>query len=116
MKCCEDKKMLKWSFLALGVVLIAAIAFSYTISPVNSEARTIEPITHIKKSLFDNVIPGDTNRDGVVNVLDITNLSDYLAFQKGADLDGNGKVNEKDLAILVDKIFGDGAYKKSLDK
>ena len=106
--------MLKYPLIALGVLVIVAIIFSYTVSPINSEAKDIQ--LAIKKSLFDSIIPGDTNRDGLVNVLDLVNLSTYLAFQKGADLNSNGRVEEKDLAILTDIIFGEGAYKKSLNK
>lgn len=65
------------------------------------------------KSLFEGVLKGDGNRDGNANIIDVNILINYLYFQKAMDMNNDNKINEKDLEILVDQLYGKGMYKKS---
>ena len=62
----------------------------------------------------EEIIHGDANGDGVVNVTDITTLIDYLLGSKtvqysdSMDVDGNGVVNITDIAHLIDMILTSG--------
>ena len=80
----------------------------------SSEARAIAPKSQTTKSLFDGVLKGDGNNDGRITVLDLALLIDYVRFQVAMDLNNDKKVNEKDVEILVDQIFGSGAYKNKV--
>ena len=55
------------------------------------------------------VIPGDVNGDGVVNLLDVTAFVDLLAnngFNEAADINGDGFVNLLDVGPFVDLLAG----------
>lgn len=59
----------------------------------------------------DEVIYGDANGDGIVDVSDITTLIDYLlggsteSVGTGIDADGNGVVDVSDITYLIDMIL-----------
>ena len=62
----------------------------------------------------DNIILGDVNHDGVINVLDIVNIVNMIldgpAGEEGllvADLNGDGDINILDIVILVGIILQD---------
>lgn len=64
-------------------------------------------------SHYTNVltINGDVNRDGVVNVSDVTTLVNMILSvipldKEAADIDGDGKVNVSDVTALVNIILG----------
>ena len=62
------------------------------------------------------VVPGDVNKDGLVNITDVTTLIDHLLnsdFEDAddfspanADVNGDGDINVGDLAELIDKLLG----------
>ncbi|MFA5367493.1 MAG: cohesin domain-containing protein [Dehalococcoidia bacterium] len=83
----------------LCIVLIAIAAlfppkYAYAISDANS----------------DNLLPGDLNGDGQVDILDFILLKLIILGQAPssdiADIDGNGKINLLDLTALLDYVFG----------
>lgn len=98
--------------LIITALCISIIGGSlWLIETESSEARAIAPKTQTTKSLFDGVLKGDGNKDGKVNVIDLSALINYVYFQVAMDLNNDKKVNEKDIEILVNQIFGPGAYK-----
>ena len=80
----------------------------------NGKINAIEGMRLILKSIIPPYIIGDVNNDGVVNMVDITRLIQYLlngsngndGFNvRAADVDGNGTVNTADLNLLIIKII-----------
>lgn len=64
---------------------------------------------NIVEKNFD-VIPGDVNGDGLVNISDVTNLIDKLLNDPvidnpAADMNGDGVVNITDVTILIDRLL-----------
>ena len=62
-------------------------------------------------SFVDDVLPGDVNGDGRVNVADIVALNKLIksstgSYSAAADLNNDGKVNYADVSILVQMIMG----------
>ncbi len=64
-------------------------------------------------SFVDEVIPGDANNDGYVNVADIVAITNYrkgaapAGFNaKAADLNNDSNVDETDISILDKMIMG----------
>ncbi|MBQ9555647.1 MAG: C10 family peptidase [Muribaculaceae bacterium] len=59
-----------------------------------------------------DIIPGDVNSDGKVNIDDVTDLIDYLLgiagdnLPEAADVDKDGKVNIDDVTTLIDMLLG----------
>ena len=56
----------------------------------------------------DEVLPGDVNDDGVVNILDIVQLANMILsddYQESADLNGDGNLNILDVVQLVNIIL-----------
>ena len=56
------------------------------------------------------IISGDSDGDGNVNINDVTYLIDYLltggdGAGAGADTDGDGKIDITDLTVLIDMIL-----------
>ena len=62
--------------------------------------------------IVDDVIPGDVNGDGKVNITDVTDLIDYLLSGDasainlaGADCNQDGSVNISDVTALIDYLL-----------
>ena len=71
-------------------------------------------VDDITLTYSDNVLLGDVNNDGDVNVVDVICLINYILndpppvfIKKAADLDGNGEINITDVPALVDFILLD---------
>ena len=71
----------------------------------NSEVATAQYVIEIPVT----VVPGDVNEDGIVNIMDVTDLIDYLLENpdvvinlRNADIDADGTINIKDLTDLID--------------
>lgn len=62
-----------------------------------------------KKIVIDKFLKGDVNKDGKVNIADVTALIDallnYQENLKKFDHNADGKVNIVDLTTLIDKIL-----------
>ena len=59
------------------------------------------------------VLPGDVNSDGVVNISDVTVLIDYLLNNNtadintaAADVNGDSIINISDVTLLIDRLLG----------
>ena len=59
------------------------------------------------------VLPGDVNSDGVVNISDVTALIDYLLNNNDADINtaaadvnGDSIINISDVTLLIDRLLG----------
>ena len=65
---------------------------------------------------FDNIVKGDVNRDGVVNIQDLVLTAQRLGQrgQNDADMNGDGVVNIQDL-VLVAGAFGNTGAAPALD-
>ena len=70
-------------------------------------------VAWLNQQWADVALPGDVNRDGRVNVSDITALINMIlgitpmdANSYYADIDGNGSINVSDLTALVNIILG----------
>ena len=65
----------------------------------------------------DNILLGDVNNDGVVNIADVTSLIDYLLGSgndinlKNADVNQDGTINIADVTALIDLLLGGNATK-----
>ena len=61
------------------------------------------------------VMPGDVNNDGLININDVTTLIDHQLnsdfedaddfSRANADVDGDGEINVGDLAALIDMLL-----------
>ena len=80
----------------------------------NGKINAIEGMRLILKSIIPPYIIGDVNNDGVVNMVDITRLIQYLlngsngndgVNERAADVDRNGVVNTADLNLLIYKVI-----------
>jgi hypothetical protein len=77
------------------------------VNGTESEWSNIEQVT-LTESTW---LMGDVDRDGKVNVSDVTALVNMILGvvpmdQEVADVDGNGKVNVSDVTALVNIILG----------
>ncbi len=83
-------------------------------APVNPGARTT--ITHMLSGIGAEVgfLPGDVNRDGTTNRLDLTAIAmsmDSLSLPlSDSDMDRNGSTNTSDILRLIDLLQGAGMY------
>jgi hypothetical protein len=59
--------------------------------------------------LWDNMIVGDLNGDGIINVIDIVNLVNWIfddiPYAIEADLNADGQINVVDIVVLVNIIL-----------
>ena len=65
----------------------------------------------ITDDINDNVIPGDVDGNGAVNVSDVTTLVNIILDvvakdEQVADINGDGKVNVSDVTALINIILG----------
>ena len=101
--------------LIILVTCISIVSGSLWLTkPESSEACEITPKTQTTKSLFDDVLKGDGNRNGKVDIIDLNTLINYVYFQVAMDLNNDKKINEKDIELLVNQLFGPGAYKNKV--
>ena len=64
----------------------------------------------VRFELATEVIKGDVNGDGSVNISDVTAVIDYILGKEGidleaADLDNDGSVNISDVSVIIDYII-----------
>ena len=93
-----------------GLIYIEGIG-SFTGSTTRS--FTIKPSSDSSKS-DDNVIKGDVNKDGEVNVTDISMVASHIKGikalseygQKAGDVDNNKDINVTDIAMIASHIKG----------
>ena len=55
------------------------------------------------------LIPGDVNRDGVANALDVVAvINDFLGIQEwpNADVNNDGVVNALDVVFVINRVLG----------
>ena len=67
------------------------------------------PTLNVDATAGEEVIPGDINRDGVVDFFDIQPFIDLLTnqgFQAEADIDGSGKVDFFDIQPFINLLAG----------
>jgi hypothetical protein len=88
-----------------GQVSVQFVNVSGSTPDAQSVQITIDPI------LFDLVIKGDINKDGVVNSQDVVLLAKHLIGLESllvadADLNGDGSITVSDLQALVNIILG----------
>lgn len=87
-----------------------SLSFGFITSSGATEASVW--VDDITLTYSDNVLLGDVNNDGDVNVVDVICLINYILnvpppvfIEKAADLDGNGEINITDVPALVDFIL-----------
>ncbi|MFA5055810.1 MAG: dockerin type I domain-containing protein [Dehalococcoidia bacterium] len=89
-----------FSVLSIALVVIVVL-FPATHACASGEANS------------GNLLLGDINGDGQVDILDFILLKLIIIGQESpndlADIDGNGKINTLDIAALLDEVFGKSA-------
>lgn len=68
-------------------------------------------VANITVDILNTALKGDVNRDGAVNVTDVTTLVNMILGviakdQESADVDSNGSINVSDVTALVNLILG----------
>ena len=68
-------------------------------------------VPNITVDILNTLLKGDVNRDGAVNVTDVTTLVNMILGviakdQESADVDSNGTINVSDVTALVNLILG----------
>ena len=77
--------------------------------PTGLEVGYVPIVTRQETTDPDNVLLGDVNRDGVVNLLDVTPFVGLLStgdYTANADMNVDGIVNLLDVALFVDALAG----------
>ena len=111
-------------YAAAGATTTAVIANLPTNEPIklrlnasgSSEYFYIDDIEICYENTWEpeepEVVPGDVNGDGVVNISDVTVLIDYLLndpaaviVEEASDLNGDGEINISDVTILIDNLL-----------
>ena len=72
--------------------------------------NTSHSVSNITVDILNTVLRGDVNRDGKVNVSDVTALVNMILGviskdMESADIDGNGKINVSDVTALINIIL-----------
>jgi len=137
---CEDDDENNWDFLYFSIdgtelqrwdgqvdwreesypVSIGVHTFSWTYSKDGSvshyaDAGWIDFIQLPWEPDISDIVPGDVNMDGVVNVMDVVTTVNFIlnVFEPdyeqliAADLDGNGAINVLDLIAMVNLILAE---------
>lgn len=95
-------------------IIVAFIVACLLVIPLGAAARGITPKRHRSIAVqYDSllqatVINGDIDRNGKVNVLDLTALIDFLKAFHAMDVNDDNKIDSKDIQVLVEIIFGAG--------
>ena len=101
----EGKQFKRWE--ADGMTLSSAQQTSETISFKLDSSVTLTAVYSDGGDV--NILPGDYNSDGDVNIADVVALQNYLMGRKSkianADMNGDGKNNIFDLIALKRKIY-----------
>ena len=56
------------------------------------------------------IYPGDVNRDGIINILDLMLLVSMILnyeYDEVADMNGSGTLNIQDVLMMINIILGD---------
>lgn len=73
--------------------------------------KLFSTITESNSMVDEDVIPGDVNNDGVVNISDVTILISYAMSGNGninteaADLNNDGSINISDVTLLINMVM-----------
>ena len=63
-------------------------------------------------NLYNSIIQGDLNSDGVIYVLDVVILDNLVLYgdtsNPAGDLNQDGEINVVDVVVLVNSILGEG--------
>jgi hypothetical protein len=101
------------TLLAAGTTTITAIFAGNDEYEANSVSYTL--------TVLQNVIPGDANGDGNVNVTDIVEIVNYILGhpsakfdETAADVNGDGVVNVTDIVSVVNIILSDPVAAREL--
>ena len=75
--------------------------------------NTSHSVSNITVDILDTALKGDVNRDGRVNVSDVSALINMILGvtamdQEAADVNGDGRVNVSDVSALINIILGIG--------
>lgn len=88
---------------------------SFSFESMSVQGSPSEPV--IEK--LDDILPGDANGDGKVNVTDVGMVIDHILehtptgfIESAADVNGDGKVNVTDVGLIIDIILSDKASVK----
>ncbi len=91
--------------LIIGAILISMLAATFYLA-TNVESKAIPSKFIPKARPFDEVVEGDINFDGRIDVIDLTLIISYLKEFHAMDMDNNGKINMDDVNLLSKEIFG----------
>ena len=85
------------------------------VTAVDGTQRTLASTTFNVEIV--NIIPGDANGDGVVNVTDIVEIVNYIVetptaqfVKQASDLNNDDEINVTDIVFVVSIIMNDGGY------
>jgi hypothetical protein len=121
------------TFKTFNVSKDSSVAGVYTIEPYNNGTFTLtsdnytiqysvahesygqyngSSTSNVYPSLYEEILAGDTNMDGSVNISDVTTLVDYILNKNpnpcdanACDVNNDGMVNIADVTALVDIIL-----------
>jgi len=82
--------------------------FSVSLTVTNIYGETGEPHTEII-TIGDNILLGDVNNDGILNVLDIVSIINMVLadeYSTAADVNEDGIVNILDVVLMVNILVG----------
>ena len=98
-------------YIILYYIILLVSAFGiifYATNSVNSKPITPKPLIS-SHGVFDQIVEGDINFDGKVDIMDIVLLIDHLKKFHAMDMNNDKKVNMKDIELLIKQIFGSSA-------
>ncbi len=93
-------------------IIVAFIVACLLVVPLGISARAIAPIHHrtiaakYDSLLQADVINGDVDRNGTVEIQDLTALINFLKAFHAMDVNDDNKIDSKDIQTLVEIIFG----------
>lgn len=96
-------------FLAMILISIPSACNMFTgdtkSEPSITKGALIEPAMPAVPNPFDDVMPGDLNFDGQLDIADLQIMIEQQKNLAALDFDGNGKFDVKDFEALKNHLF-----------